>query len=102
MNWEDKSLKLSKLCGYADLMDHMMDIKSIFSKVKRVLFVPMDIKSIFSKVKRVLFVPYALHNRDEYAATARKAFTAMGKTNAHMSCIVRKPTFCICQNKGAD
>lgn len=31
-----------------------------------------------SKVKRVLFVPYALHNRDEYAATARTAFTAMG------------------------
>ena len=35
--------------------------------------------STFSKVSKVLFVPYALHNRDEYAATARKAFSAMGK-----------------------
>lgn len=31
-----------------------------------------------NKVTRVLFVPYALHNRDDYAATARTAFEAMG------------------------
>jgi len=29
-------------------------------------------------VKTVLFVPYALHDRDAYAATARKAYTEMG------------------------
>ena len=31
-----------------------------------------------SSVKTVLFVPYALHDRDAYAATARKAYTEMG------------------------
>ncbi|XP_053373288.1 alpha-aspartyl dipeptidase-like [Mercenaria mercenaria] len=30
------------------------------------------------KVKTVLFVPYALHNRDEYASIARKAYEDMG------------------------
>ena len=30
------------------------------------------------KVSEVLFVPYALRKQDEYAATARKAFTGWG------------------------
>lgn len=38
-----------------------------------------QIKEFLSdKVKTVLFVPYALHDRDEYASIARKAYTAMG------------------------
>ena len=36
----------------------------------------------FSKVKTVLFVPYALHDRDDYAAVANKAFNAMGKNSS--------------------
>ncbi|XP_033744822.1 alpha-aspartyl dipeptidase-like [Pecten maximus] len=37
-----------------------------------------QIKTFLREVKRVLFVPYALHDRDEYANIARKAFKAMG------------------------
>lgn len=38
-----------------------------------------QIKDFLSdKVKTVLFVPYALHDRDGYANTARKAYNAMG------------------------
>lgn len=38
-----------------------------------------QIKDFLSdKVKTVLFVPYALHDRDDYANTARKAYNAMG------------------------
>lgn len=36
------------------------------------------IKDFLKEVSRVLFVPYALHNRDEYASIAKKAFNEMG------------------------
>merc|ERR1712212_788765 len=37
------------------------------------------IKDFFGKdVKRVLFVPYALHDRDNYAKTARSKFNSLG------------------------
>ncbi|HSE31678.1 MAG TPA: dipeptidase PepE [Pyrinomonadaceae bacterium] len=37
-----------------------------------------EIKDFLNDVKRVLFVPYALHNQDEYAATAAERFQQMG------------------------
>ena len=37
-----------------------------------------EIRAYFKGVQRVLFVPYALHDRDGYAAVARKRFEAMG------------------------
>nr|DBA20082.1 TPA: hypothetical protein GDO54_015820 [Pyxicephalus adspersus] len=35
-------------------------------------------KFLGEQVKRVLFVPYALHDRDDYARTARKKFESLG------------------------
>ena len=37
-----------------------------------------QIKSFLGNVTRVLFVPYALDDMDGYAATARRAYEAMG------------------------
>jgi dipeptidase E len=37
-----------------------------------------EIQSFLFDVKRVLFVPYALHDRDDYAATAAARFQRMG------------------------
>lgn len=37
-----------------------------------------EIRDFLGDVKRVLFVPFALHDRDEYAATAQKRFAKMG------------------------
>ncbi|HEV7683436.1 MAG TPA: dipeptidase PepE [Pyrinomonadaceae bacterium] len=37
-----------------------------------------EIRDALGTIKRVLFVPFALHDRDEYAAQARKRFGAMG------------------------
>ena len=37
-----------------------------------------EIRDALGAIKRVLFVPFALHDRDEYAAQARKRFEAMG------------------------
>ncbi|XP_021371466.1 alpha-aspartyl dipeptidase-like, partial [Mizuhopecten yessoensis] len=37
-----------------------------------------QIKTFLRQVKRVLFVPYALHDQDEYANVAKKAFNTMG------------------------
>ena len=37
-----------------------------------------EIQNFLSNVKTVLFVPYALHDRDEYAATAAARFRRMG------------------------
>lgn len=37
-----------------------------------------DLRDALGSRKRVLFVPYALHDRDAYAAQARKRFDAMG------------------------
>ncbi len=37
-----------------------------------------EIRDLLGPAARVLFVPYALHDRDGYAATARKKFEAMG------------------------
>ena len=37
-----------------------------------------EIRSLLGSAARVLFVPYALHDRDAYAAQARKRFEAMG------------------------
>ena len=36
-----------------------------------------EIRDFLGDVKRVLFVPFALHDRDEYAATAQKRFAQM-------------------------
>lgn len=46
-----------------------------------------EIQSFLRDVKRVLFVPYALHERDDYAATARERFQRMGYelTSVHTS-----------------
>jgi dipeptidase E len=37
-----------------------------------------EIREVLGSSKRVLFVPFALHDRDAYAAQARKRFEAMG------------------------
>jgi dipeptidase E len=37
-----------------------------------------EIRDVLGSAKRVLFVPFALHDRDAYAAQARKRFEAMG------------------------
>lgn len=37
-----------------------------------------EIRDFLGDAKRVLFVPYALHDRDEYAATAKERFAKMG------------------------
>lgn len=37
-----------------------------------------EIRGFLKGVQRVLFVPYALHDRDGYAAVARRRFEAMG------------------------
>jgi dipeptidase E len=37
-----------------------------------------EIRDILGSSKRVLFIPFALHDRDDYAAQARKRFEAMG------------------------
>jgi len=37
-----------------------------------------EIRDFLADVKRVLFVPFALHDRDEYAATAQQRFAKMG------------------------
>src|SRR5918996_1553191 len=37
-----------------------------------------EIRGFLGDVKRVLFVPFALHDRDEYAATAQRRFAKMG------------------------
>jgi dipeptidase E len=37
-----------------------------------------EIRQALGAIKRVLFVPFALHDRDEYAAQARKRFEVMG------------------------
>ena len=37
-----------------------------------------EIRDVLGAKKGVLFVPFALHDRDEYAAQARKRFAAMG------------------------
>jgi len=39
-----------------------------------------QIKSFLGEARRVLFVPYALYDRDEYAARARRRMSAMGYT----------------------
>lgn len=46
-----------------------------------------EIRNFLGDVKRVLFVPYALHDRDEYTATAAARFQRMGYelTSIHMS-----------------
>ena len=46
-----------------------------------------EIQSFLRDVKRVLFVPYALHDRDDYAATAVERFQRMGYelTSVHTS-----------------
>jgi dipeptidase E len=37
-----------------------------------------EIRDFLGDVKRVLFVPFAVHDRDEYAATAQQRFARMG------------------------
>lgn len=37
-----------------------------------------EIRDFLGDIKRVLFVPFALHDRDEYAATAQQRFAKMG------------------------
>jgi dipeptidase E len=37
-----------------------------------------EIRDLLGAIRRVLFVPFALHDRDAYAAQARKRFQAMG------------------------
>jgi dipeptidase E len=37
-----------------------------------------EIRDALGSIKRLLFVPYALHDRDAYAAQARKRFATMG------------------------
>jgi dipeptidase E len=37
-----------------------------------------ELREALGSIKRLLFVPYALHDRDAYAAQARKRFEAMG------------------------
>ena len=37
-----------------------------------------EIRDFLSQTKRVLFVPFALHDRDDYAAQARRRLEAMG------------------------
>jgi dipeptidase E len=37
-----------------------------------------ELRETLNAIKRVLFVPFALHDRDAYAAQARKRFEAMG------------------------
>ena len=37
-----------------------------------------EIRDFLGDVKRVLFVPFALHDRDQYAATAQQRFARMG------------------------
>lgn len=37
-----------------------------------------EIRDFLGDAKRVLFVPFALHDRDEYAATAQQRFAQMG------------------------
>ena len=37
-----------------------------------------EIRDFLGEIKRVLFVPFALHDRDEYAATAQQRFAKMG------------------------
>ena len=46
-----------------------------------------EIQSFLRDVNRVLFVPYALHDRDDYAASARERFQRMGYelTSVHTS-----------------
>ena len=37
-----------------------------------------EIRDFLGEIKRVLFVPFALHDRDEYTATAQQRFAKMG------------------------
>jgi peptidase E len=48
-----------------------------------------EIRDVLGSAKRVLFVPFALHDRDAYAAQARKRFEAMGYDMP----IVQPPSF---------
>ena len=54
--------------------------------------VEAEIEGFLGSARRVLFFPFALHDRDAYAATARKRFGAMGYSieSAHETAVPQK------------